>query len=397
MSLASLDRPGHLQTAPERTLARLMHTVIGDHPPITCAFTFPSGYTMTLGHGTPTMCVEIRTARGLAALQSLDELRLCEAYMDEDVDFVGDLQQAMLLRQHLNDQRWWMTLWRRLQPLLIGRYKAQEQWVQNHYDANHIQLHFIDRVYNTYTPGVFEDEDEPLECASERKHRLAFEGVRLQPGDRVLDIGFGWGSFLRYAARRGVHVTGLTLSRQQLQYVQDLVNRERLPATLHYSNFFTYEPQERFDAISMLGVIEELADYPATMQRIARWVKPGGRVYLDFMAATQDFIFPAFISKYIYQGGTSRVYLPKFIAAVTQSPFELIAVHNDRRNYYLTTTRWYTNFERQKDVIRAQHGERLYRMFRLYLAGNPLMLNHPSHLTTAFRVFLELPTDRQRS
>ena len=115
------------------------------------------------------------------------------------------------------------------------------------------------------------------------------------------------------------------------------------------------------------------------------------------MAATQDFIFPAFISKYIYQGGTSRVYLPKFIAAVTQSPFELIAVHNDRRNYYLTTARWYANFERQKDVIRAQHGERLYRMFRLYLAGNPLMLSHASHLTTAFRVFLELPTDRQVS
>ena len=121
MPTASLDSPVHLSTTPERTLARLMHKVIGAHPPITWAFTFPSGYTMTLGHGAPTLCVEILTARGLAALQSLDELRLCEAYMDGDVDFVGDLQQAMLLRQHLNDQRWWMTLWRRLQPLLSHR------------------------------------------------------------------------------------------------------------------------------------------------------------------------------------------------------------------------------------------------------------------------------------
>jgi cyclopropane-fatty-acyl-phospholipid synthase len=383
-------------TAAERALTRLLQKLVGPDPAVALTLSFASGHSVTLGKGQPAFQLEILNRRGLRAVQSLDELRICEAYMDGDINFVGDLRQAVNLREGLQDQNFWITLWRRLQPLLTGRARAHEKWVQNHYDANHIQLYFADRDYQTYTPGVFEDEQESLEAASERKHRLAFEGVGLKPGDRVLDVGFGWGSFLRYAARRGVHVTGVTLSQHQLQYVeQELVRKEGLQAELIYTDFFQYQPPEPFDAIVMLGVIEELADYPGVMQRIARWVKPGKRVYLDFMAATQDFIFPAFISKYIYQGGTSRVYLPKFIEAVTQSPFEILSLHNDRRNYYLTVSRWFERFEHNQQAIRERFGERMYRMFRLYLAGNPFMLSHPSHLTTAYRVFLELPADYQ--
>jgi cyclopropane-fatty-acyl-phospholipid synthase len=59
------------------------------------------------------------------------------------------------------------------------------------------------------------------------------------------------------------------------------------------------EHDEQFDAIVLNGVIEELRDFPAVMERLARWVKPGKRVYIDFMAATEHSRFPAFISKYV--------------------------------------------------------------------------------------------------
>jgi len=377
----------------ERALAGLLERTLRDKPAFEMSFS--SGYRVLVGRGTPAFHLAIHTERGLRAVQSLEELSICEAYMDADLDIDGNLLEAVALRELLNDQSVWITLWRKLQPILTGRRKANETCVQNHYDLNNIQLQFIDTAYNTYTPGVFEKESETLEVASERKHRLAYEGLGIGPGSRILDIGFGWGSFLRYAARRGVHVTGITLSRHQLAYVQrELVEKESLPAELVYSDFFDFEPEQSFDAIAMLGVIEELADYPRVMQRIARWVKPGGRVYLDFMAATQDFVFPAFISKYIYQGRTSRVYVPKFMDAVTRSRFELLAAHNDRRNYYLTCKHWYENFERNQARIRGQFGERNYRLFQLYLAGCPIMLDHPTHLTTAYRVFLELPDDR---
>lgn len=380
-------------TAKERAFTKLVQRLTGSAA-LCFAVKFPSGYRTVFGATYTEFELEIINGRGLAALMSLDELRICEAYMDGDINIVGEMMKAISLRDHLDDQNFRVTLWRRLQPLLVGRLKAHERWVQNHYDSDNIQLYFLDRSYNTYTPGVFEDETETLEAASERKHRLAFEGVGLKPGDRILDVGFGWGSFLRYAARRGVEVTGLTLSRHQLEYVQrELVSKEKMPAQLLYQNFFNYEPDEKFDAIIILGVAEELADFTGIMERLARWLKPGKRVYLDFMAATEDFIFPAFISKYIYQGGTSRVYMPKFIEAVTRSPFELLAVHNDRRNYYLTARSWMERYEQNRDEIREKFGERTYRMFRLYLAGAAYTLNHPSHLATAYRVFLELPAE----
>ncbi len=383
-----VPRRGELATAAflERLVARI--------PGAACRFQFPSGYSVRVGDRPPDFTIDIRTARGLSAIRSLNELQICEAYMDNDIDIGGDMQRVIALRDLLEDQSLWITAWRKVQPLLAGRSKSQEAWVHNHYDSQNLQLYFLDTAYNTYTPGVFEREDESLETASERKHRLAFEGLRLKAGERVLDIGCGWGSFLRFAARRGVNVTGITLSRHQLDWVQrELINKEQLPATLHYGNFFEFEAEEKFDAVSMLGVIEELADYPRTLERVARLVKPGGRVYLDFMAATQDFVFPAFISKYIYQGGTSRVYLPKFTEAATRSPFEIVSIDNDRRNYYLTGQHWFDNFERNRNAVREQFGEKTYRMFRLYLAGLPEMLDARTHLTTAYRVMLELPKD----
>jgi cyclopropane-fatty-acyl-phospholipid synthase len=365
-------------------------------PSVPFDFTFPSGRVASVGDAPPRFRVLVRNGKGLRALASFNELAITEAYMDGNIDIEGSMRDALHLRYLLEDQDLWITLWRRIQPILEGRTRSNEQWVQNHYDAHNIQLHYLDRAYNTYTPGVFERDDETLEVASERKHRLAFEGLGLKAQDRILDVGFGWGSFLRYATRRGVHVTGLTLSRHQLAYVKEtLVDKEGLPADLLYADFFEYEPKEQFDGIVMIGVIEELADFAGVMQRIWKWLKPGGRVYIDFMAATQDFRFPSFITKYIYQGITCRVYLPKFIEAVTRSPFELLSVANDRRNYYLTAKSWYERYEESAEEVRRRHGERTYRMFRMYLAGAADMLDDPSHLTTAFRVFLELPADHR--
>lgn len=378
----------------EEQFEQHVREAVGPAPVLSFAVEFPGGRVAQFGPETPQFTIRACNERGLKALQSFDELTIAEAYMDGELDFVGSMMDGVYLRELLSDKNALITAWRRLQPVLMGRIKSNEQWVQNHYDSDNIQLYYVDRDYNTYTPGLFEHADDALEVASERKHRHAFEGLGLKAGDRILEVGFGWGSFLRYAARRGVHVTGLTLSRHQLAYVTErFIEGEGLNAELIYTDFFEYEPAEKFDGIVMIGVIEELADYAGVMERIARWLKPGKKVYIDFMAATRDFVFPSFVSKYIYQGITCRVYLPKLVEAVTQSPFELEAIYNDRRNYYLTAKNWYERFEENAEDVRKTYGERTYRMFRMYLAGAAHMLNHPSHLTTAYRVFLELPAD----
>jgi cyclopropane-fatty-acyl-phospholipid synthase len=379
-------------TRSERRLAgRLRSMVAADAASF--ALRFPSGYTVQVGARASDFCLDIRNDRGLRAVTSLDELRVCEAYMAADIDIEGDIRKAIGLREHLRDQNIWVTTWRHLQPLLHGRTKSNREWVSAHYDMDNLHLHFLDREYHTYTPGVFEHDDEPLEVASGRKLRLAFEGLGLKPGDRVLEPGPGWGSFIRYATRRGVYVKGITLSRHQLAYINEHIARDGWNADVEYMDFFRFEPTEQYDAIVLNGVIEELRDFPAVMERLARWIKPGKRVYLDFMAAREHFVFPAFISKYVYRGAVCRVFLPKLVEAITRSPFEMLAVHNDRRNYYLTARYWFENLERERDAVRARFGEAMYRLYRLYLGGTVNMLDHPTHFTTAYRIFLERPGD----
>jgi cyclopropane-fatty-acyl-phospholipid synthase len=71
----------------------------------------------------------------------------------------------------------------------------------------------------------------------------------------------------------------------------------------------------------------------------------------------------------------------------------MLGVHNDRRNYYLTARHWFENLERERDAVRARFGEAMYRLYRLYLGGTVNMLDHPTHFTTAYRIFLERPGD----
>ena len=93
-------------------------------------------------------------------------------------------------------------------------------WIAKHYDSHNMQLYALDEKYQVYTPGIYETEADTLEEGAERKLEYAFNSLVLRAGDSVLDVGCGWGGFLRYCAARGVDATGITLSRHQLAYAR---------------------------------------------------------------------------------------------------------------------------------------------------------------------------------
>ena len=116
-------------------------------------------------------------------------------------------------------------------------------------------------------------------------------------------------------------------------------------------------------------------------------MKPGGRVYLDASATRHKHQKDAFISRYIYPGNHSFLCLHDFLKAVADSPFEVLAVYNDRHNYFLTCKAWAENFDRAQEQIIHRWGEEIYRMFRLYLWGSAHAFY--SRGLDAYRVILE--------
>jgi cyclopropane-fatty-acyl-phospholipid synthase len=342
----------------------------------------------TLGRGNPVLSVHVNNPRGRRALLSLSQLKICEAYIRGDLELEGDLIEALAFRDLLRDRQLRIKLWRRFKPLLFGSERCRREWIAEHYDRENVQLASADRSYHTYTPGVYQHDGESLEVAAERKFETAFCSLRLEPGQHMLDVGCGWGGFVRYCASRGIDVTGITLSKDQLAFVRDLLDRERLCGQVLYQDFFTFTPTRLYDGVSMMGVLEHLPDYKAVLQRLSTLVKPGGRIYLDFASCRDRFATSSFITKHAWPGMFRMVHLPELMAALSDFPFEIHRLTNDRRNYYLYARDSYQRWMEQRAAVTERFGAEVWRKFRLLHASVANVMSRPTYGVSAFQMVL---------
>jgi cyclopropane-fatty-acyl-phospholipid synthase len=367
------------------------------HGSLPCPFAlYVNGTVQRLGNGDPAFGLHIRNENGARALRSLNELAIAEAYVRGDLDIEGDMVRAMWLRSLLSDDNLWIKTWRRLQPLLLGRLKLNPAWIAKHYDSKNIQLFALDRDYRAYTPGIYDTGDETLEQSTAEKYRFALGSLRVKDGEHVLEVGCGWGGFTHYCSDRGLRVTGITLSRDQLEYTGGLIRERGLNAEVLYQDFFTFRPERKFDGVSMMGVIEDLSDYPWVLRRLAELVKPGGRVYLDFAAGKVPFGTSTFITKHVWPGTFRMVYMPELLAAADAARAHVVGVYDDRRNYHLWARNGYVRWQENREEIIRRSSVETWRLFNLLFAGTAGVMNDPTYEVTAYRMVLELPEPMAR-
>lgn len=348
----------------------------------------PDGRTASFGEG-ERFEVVANNDRGVRAMRSLDELSIVDAYLNGDLELNGDLMAAMDLRTILSDRRLLTRVWTFLQPALMGRRRLNPAWVAKHYDSANMQLYGIDEEYQVYTPGLYLSDDDTLEEGAERKLEYAFRSLNLSTGSSLLDVGAGWGGFSRYCARRGVEVTGISLSNHQLEYARRRLAEEGLQADLRYQDFFTFEPGRQFDAISLMGSIEELADYEKVVSRLQSWLRPGGLIYLDFAAVDRPFGVASFVTRYVWPGAFRMVYLPAFTQALAHAHFDVVELRSDRRNYHLWAKKGYDKWMQRRAEVLQAFDERSWRLMRLLMAGTAHLMSSRSIWATAYRVILE--------
>ncbi|MFL6277465.1 MAG: class I SAM-dependent methyltransferase [Blastocatellia bacterium] len=328
----------------------------------------PDGHCALIGAGEPRFTLNIATPRGLRAVASFDELRLAEAYMNGDLDIFGDMLASLKHRRLLSDRhplKYLMATY--LEPLFAGQVSSDKRWIKSHYDIDpEFFLLWLDKQIRGYSHAHFADDAEPLEVGMERKFRFAMDACGIRAGDRVLDIGGGWGSFLEYAGSQGVHVTSVTISDVSQKFMQEIIARKQLPCEVVKEHLLDYRSAAPFDAVVNLGVTEHLPDYRRTLRQYQRLLKPGGRIYLDAYSGDRHGM-PSFITKWVYEGNTSPLCLPRYLAEVARTDFDVVLVQNDRHNYYLTCKKWAENLEAESSTVIARWGHHLYRRFRLYL------------------------------
>lgn len=369
----------------ERILNRFAHSAIPFE------IVFPDGSRRGFGDGAPSFTLTLRNRQAVRAFASMDEGRVGDAYVEGHLDIEGDMLRPFEIRKSMTDRHYAVAAWRFLEPLLFGQVRANRRAIADHYDIDSsFFLAFLDPQHPAYTQGVFQSRDESLAAATRRKLDYCFEKLRLKPGDRVLEIGPGWGAWFEYAAQRGVNCTGLTISKESADYLRRRATQLGQDWSIIDCDFLAYETAEKYDAIVIMGVIEHLPQYDKVLRKFASLLKPGGLVFLDGSACTKKYELSTFMVKYIYGANHSFLVLHDFLAQLARTPLRVRELHNDRYDYFLTFQHWAMNFERNRHDIVRRFGEFNYRRFRLYLWG--AAYEFLSGSLDCYRMIIEYPT-----
>lgn len=242
---------------------------------------------------------------------------------------------------------------------------------EKHYDLGN---EFYEKMLDprmVYSCGYWKDT-ETLASAQEAKLDLVCRKLRLKKGDKILDIGCGWGSFVQFAAEKyGVHAVGITVSKEQAEFARGRVGG--LPVEIRLQDWRELR-NEKFDHVISIGMFEHVGpkNYRAYMQKVRDVLKDDGLFLLHTIghSKTTRNLEPWF-HKYIFPNG----HLPS-AAQITasfdrewfgQSLFVLEDWHNFGADYDKTLLAWFENFDRAWPELKSKYDDRFYRMWKYYL------------------------------
>ncbi len=372
--------------------ARLLHAALADIP-IPCQFTFAQGETLRLGPpGEPAFSVVFHSDEVLS--KRLNEYAIGRAYVEGQIDIEGDVSYFLELRQYVKGNTSLRFLLRAyLQLFWSNRIRLNRASIAYHYNfGDDFYLAFVDRQYHLYSHCLFHDDDETLEQAAEHKFATMAQALRLQAGDRLLDIGAGWGAVTRYAGRRGIYCTALTIAEDSLRLHQNLIAEQGLTTCqVHLEDFLAHDPPQQYDAIVIFGVIEHIPHYRNFVAQVWKCLKPGGRIYLDASAMLEKYKVSNFVRRYIYPGTHTYLCLPDLLQEFLMHGFKVEEVVDETHDYALTLGHWAARFEANRQTVVERWGEAVFRAFRLYLWGG----SHAMHnrRLQAYRVVAQRTED----
>src|SRR5438477_6296336 len=247
--------------------------------------------------------------------------------------------------------------------------------VQHHYDPSaHLYELFLDRD-RQYSCAYFQSPEDDLETAQANKKRHIAAKLLLRPGQKVLDIGWGWGRLALYLASEcGAEVTGLTLSQEQLKVAQRRAAAAGLGDRVRFHLRDYREETGRYDRIVSVGMFEHVGvnQYPAFFRGLSDRLAPDGIALLHSIGRMDG---PGttnpWLRKYIFPGGYSPA-LSEVVPQVESARLWVTDIEILRLHYAETLRRWRRRFEQNRDRIRVLYDERFCRMWEMYLVGSEL-------------------------
>jgi cyclopropane-fatty-acyl-phospholipid synthase len=364
----------------QRVLARLQRAFAQERLPLRLVFWDGEAFDFAEA---PTVTITLRSPSLLRMLLTGRMARLGDAYVRGDLLVDGPVEDILTTGIRLAKRIGKASRLGKVAPLLRRHPRRRSRRrdaadIRHHYDvSNEFYALWLDRSM-TYSCAYFRNGDEDIDTAQTQKLDHICRKLRLEPDQRLLDIGCGWGGLLRHAcAGYGVRGLGITNSAQQHRYADErAAGDSRMEFRLQ--DYRDLAGETPFDRILSVGMYEHvgLQQLPNYFALVARLLKPGG-VLLNHGIVVTDPNGPQgppggeFIGRHVFPGG-ELPHLSRVLREAALNGLEVVDVEDLRPHYARTLMLWVHRLEAHRDEAIALAGADRYRVWRIYLAGMAL-------------------------
>ncbi|MGN6388992.1 MAG: class I SAM-dependent methyltransferase [Burkholderiaceae bacterium] len=330
------------------------------------------------GAGDPKVKVTVPAVAALTHLLKPTLDSLGQAYVEGKIEVEGRVRDIIDVATRLTEQGSQGQFWRRPKSLLFRHtHKVDAEAIAYHYDvSNEFYQQWLDERM-VYSCGYFHTPEDTLEAAQLQKIDHILTKIRVRPGDRLLDIGCGWGALMMRAAEKfGAKTVGITLSQNQYELAKERIAAAGLQDRCEVRIQDYRDVTGTFDRITSVGMFEHvglknLHDYFVKVRSLLAddgVVMNHGITSTDPESSESPFGGGNFIGNYVFPHG-ELPHISLALKEMCEAGLEPVDIENLRRHYALTLDHWTERYEAAGERLRTMVGDKRYRIWRVYLAG----------------------------